>query len=68
MTVAVISIMILFIADLVQYKTRKDIVEVLTTQPLWFRWGVYFCLFLFTFIFGMYGPNIDATQFLYFQF
>ena len=66
--IVVIAIVILFFADLIQYKTGKDIIQSTQTQPIWFRWGIYFGLFFFIFIYGIYGPNVDATQFLYFQF
>ena len=37
-------------------------------QALWFRWGVYIAAALTILVFGFYGPQYDAAQFIYFQF
>lgn len=37
-------------------------------QRLWLRWTVYLFAIFTILIFGFYGPNYDATQFIYFQF
>ena len=37
-------------------------------QNLWFRWTVYLLAIFAVLIFGFYGPNYDAAQFIYFQF
>ena len=33
-----------------------------------FRWVLYFAALFTILIFGFYGPNYDAAQFIYFQF
>ena len=67
-TIAVLSVIVLFLFDIIQYKKKMDIVLFLDTQILVARWGVYLFLFIFIFIYGIYGPEVDAAQFLYFQF
>ncbi len=37
-------------------------------QSTWFRWLLLVILFSFLFLFGMYGPEYDESQFIYFQF
>ncbi|MCH5287464.1 MAG: MBOAT family protein [Christensenellaceae bacterium] len=37
-------------------------------QALWFRWAVYLAAIFTILLFGFYGPNYDAAQFIYFQF
>lgn len=66
--VALLAIMILLIVDAVRYKKGMQLNAYLNTQSLWFRWGVYIFLVVAIFIFGIYGPSYDATQFYYFQF
>lgn len=67
-TIAVLSIMVLLTVDCIKYKTEKDVIQFLNTQTLWFRWGVYIVIFMAVLIFGIYGPDVDAAQFIYFQF
>ncbi len=46
---------------------RKNVVNLLREQPLFFRW-VFYSIIIFTIIiFGVYGDN-DTSQFIYFQF
>lgn len=66
--VAVISLVILFMADRIRFRKNMQLNEYLNTQCLWFRWGVYIFLFCSILIFGIYGPSYDAAQFYYFQF
>ena len=42
--------------------------EWILQQNLLFRWVVYFIAIFTILIFGFYGPNYDAAQFIYFQF
>lgn len=37
-------------------------------QPLPVRWLLYIAMIYVLLIFGIYGPNFDASQFIYFQF
>lgn len=66
--IAIIGILIVFLVDLIQYKKNMDVVQFLNTQTLVARWSVYLLFIMFLLIFGVYGPTVDATQFIYFQF
>lgn len=64
--VMVASIVVLMIVDYV--KRRVDLKAVLARQNLWFRWLVYYMMIFTILIFGVYGPEYDASTFIYFQF
>lgn len=49
-------------------KQRMDIRKELANQQVWFRWLIYYLMILAIYIFGIYGPMYDASQFIYFQF
>lgn len=66
--ILLVSLIILFLTDLIRYKKKITLDIFLERQCLWFRWGVVFFLFFFILIYGIYGPAFDATQFIYFQF
>ena len=42
--------------------------ESLSRQQLWFRWLVYLAAIFSVLLLGIYGPNYDASAFIYFQF
>lgn len=50
------------------FRIRVDLKAVLARQNLWFRWLVYYALIFSVLIFGVYGPEYTASQFIYFQF
>lgn len=66
--IAIIAILILLLVDFVQYTKGKDIIHVLGSQMMWFRWSTYLFFFFMILIFGKYGPDVDTAQFIYFQF
>lgn len=68
MDVLGVSLGILFFTELIRYKKRMTIDAFLIEQNLWFRWGMMILLISMIFIFGKYGPEFDARQFIYFQF
>ncbi len=61
-----ISIAILVIISVLKGKT--DIIGKIEKQPLIFRWAFYICVILVIFIFGVYGPEFNAGEFIYFRF
>lgn len=63
----IISILILLFADICKYR-GISIIDWVCRQGLWLRWLVYFAGIFFVLIFGHYGPQFDASQFIYFQF
>jgi D-alanyl-lipoteichoic acid acyltransferase DltB (MBOAT superfamily) len=64
--VAVISIGILFAVDWL--KGKVDIFAALKRQHIVFRWLVYFILIFGVLIYGSYGKEYNAADFIYFQF
>ncbi len=66
--ILVVSVMILFLADLIRYKKKQDVVAFLQEQCIWFRWGAVMLLTLAILVFGIYGVKFESSQFIYFQF
>ncbi|NLZ49295.1 MAG: MBOAT family protein [Clostridiales bacterium] len=65
-TIALVSIEIVFIVDLLQ--RRKDVKLLLFNQNLIFRWMIYIVFVVGLLIFGVYGPAYSQQQFIYMQF
>lgn len=61
------SILLLFI-DYLKYRTSKNFDILLFEQNYLFYCIVIIILFVSTFVFGMYGPDFNAQDFIYFQF
>lgn len=68
MTVLWIGVLILFLTELVRYKKNMRIEKYLCTQNLWFKWTVLIVMILCVVLFGEYGINYNAAEFIYFQF
>ena len=66
--ILIISLVVLFLVDLIRYKRRQDISAFLQDQCIWFRWGVMIALITATLVFGIYGIEFESSQFIYFQF
>lgn len=62
-----ISLLILLLADIAKYR-HINLIDWLCRQGIWLRWLVYYTAIFGILIFGVYGPNYDASQFIYFQF
>lgn len=63
-----IGVFILLLTDLVRYKEGIRIEKYLCTQNLWFKWFVLIVFILCIVLFGEYGINYSAAEFIYFQF
>ena len=63
---AVAAAAVLFIVDAL-LQTR-DLRASLEKKPFWLRWPVYLLLIVVLLVFGVYGPQYDASAFIYFQF
>ena len=66
-TIALLCIALLLAVDLLHGR-GVEIRSWILRQHLWFRWTVYLLAVFAVLIFGFYGPNYDAAQFIYFQF
>lgn len=65
--VMLVSILILVIVDICKYK-KMDLVAIFMRQNLWFRWIFFYAGIMAVVLFGVYGPQYNAAQFIYFQF
>ncbi len=65
--VLIIAILFLVIVDVLRY-CKINLTELFIKQNLWFRWLVFYIGILAVILFGIYGPQYDAAQFIYFQF
>ena len=65
--VLLMSLILLMLVDGWKRK-KKDIREMLDRQNIWFRWLVYYGLIFSIVLLGVYGPEYNASTFLYFQF
>ena len=68
MNILIVSLVILFLVDLVRYLKKQTLDVFLMSQNLWFEWFAVIGLIVMIFIFGEYGPAFDPQQFIYFQF
>lgn len=50
------------------HETGHSVYKIARCQTLWFRWFLYLGLVWSTIMFGIYGIEYDASQFIYFQF
>lgn len=62
-----ISLSILLTISIFKYK-KLALRKILSVQPIWIRWIFYFAIIYSILIFGVYGPEFENSQFIYFQF
>lgn len=62
------AIIILILVDIIGYKKQMRIDSFLQSQCIWFRWGTVLTWIMCIVIYGIYGIEYDAKQFIYFQF
>lgn len=65
--IAIFAFVILAFFSVLQYR-KVPIRATLAKQGIWFRFLVYITAIFIVLIFGVYGPNFDSSQFIYFQF
>ena len=66
--VLMVSVIVLFLSELLRYFKKQTIVDFLREQCIWFRWAVIFALIFATLVYGIYGIKFESSQFIYFQF
>ncbi len=67
MFVLFLSILVLFVVSVAKYK-HLNIREWFFLQGIWMRYVVYWGALLAILVFGIYGGNYNAAEFIYFQF
>ena len=65
--IAVAAIVILGVVSAMQYRGFR-LREALAKQGMWFRFMVYLGIIFAILIFGIYGPNFNASEFIYFKY
>lgn len=68
MHILLCALLVLFLVDLIRYRKKVTLDVYLEGETLWFRWGVVLFLIFYILMFGVYGPEYDASSFIYFQF
>ena len=68
MNILFLGLVLLLLVDLIRYFRKERLDAFLSCQNLWFRWGVLLFLIVAVAVFGIYGPEYEAKQFIYFQF
>ena len=66
--ILMVSVMVLFLVELVRYLKRQTIDVFLQEQCIWFRWGAVMLSVLAILVYGIYGVKFESAQFIYFQF
>ncbi len=60
-------LLVLMFADYLKYK-KINVMEVINQQGIWLRAVLFTVLFWTVMLFGIFGPEYEASQFIYFQF
>ena len=68
MNILFLSLLLLFLVDLIRFKRGELLDAFLWKQNLWFQRFTIIGLILLIFVFGEYGQEFDPKQFIYFQF
>lgn len=63
-SVLIFALIVLFIISYIQEK-GKSIRLWIFEEPLVFRWSILIIWFMFILVYGYYGPNISASDFIY---
>ena len=66
--IATLSIVLLAIVDIVKVEKKSGLRDIFFRQSTPFRWIVYIGAICAIFLFGIYGPQFTAQEFIYFQF
>lgn len=66
--VLIVALVVLLVADIIRYRKGQRIDVFLQEQNWWFRWAVAVFMIVMVVVYGKYGPEYDANQFIYFQF
>ncbi len=66
--ILIVSLLVLFLADLLRYRKKEEPGHFIMKQNLWFRIAAVVGLILFVLVYGAYGVNFDSAQFIYFAF
>jgi alginate O-acetyltransferase complex protein AlgI len=63
-----VAFIVLFIFEVVQYKTNKSTIYTVNKLPLIPRWIIFYFVIFFIVIFGAYGATYNPQSFIYYHF
>ena len=66
--ILLVALLLLFLVDFLKWKYKLQLDLFLEKQNWPFRWIALIGLICFIIVFGYYGPNLNAQEFIYFQF
>ena len=64
--ICLLIVLVLLVVDILQEK--MSVRDALAKQSLVIRWPILYALIIAIIVFGIYGPNYDASSFIYEQF
>lgn len=65
MIVLIGACIIMILAYIISYKQQKSIREIVASRNLIIRWCLYWAIIMIVLVFGVYGPEYDASSFIY---
>jgi len=68
LNILIISLILLFIVGYVKYTKKMKVDDIMEAQNVPFRFVAVSVLLLVVYVYGMYGPDVSAADFIYFQF
>lgn len=68
MNILLLALAVMVAVDAVKYKKNVRFEDIPDNQNVWVRGLILFALIFAVIVFGAYGLNFDAQQFIYFQF
>lgn len=68
MNILLIAIIVLLLVDIFKYKRNVRFENIADNQNVWVRGVILLALIFAVIVFGAYGYNFDAQEFIYFQF
>lgn len=67
MLVLLVSLLICFVISICHYR-GLNLIKIINGQQMFIRWIVYLLLIFAILIYGIYGSNYNASDFIYFKF
>lgn len=65
--ILIVTIIVLFISDILK-KRKYNVIDWIVSRNIVTRWVIYIFAIMFIVIFGVWGPDFSASNFIYFQF
>jgi len=66
--IIVLGLILVFAVSMYQERSKLSLRSVINKQSVWFQWVLMLGCILAIVLFGMYGPGIDPSEFVYMNF